>query len=473
MRRKLVFAIAVLFAGAGSSLALAQDAGSFVETSRPFLQQQRAIDEALDEQRAQTAPLDEALEFQWGGWFEYFLFNFDDGVQSSRLVQRPGLALWTRLTFDDAHEVFARVKLRYTWFEPGDEIDRQDDWWGPNFDRAWYRVDVGRALRLTTPADPLQLQFKIGRQAMLFGTGYALDLPLDAVRFDAQLYDLTVTGLFGKTIGSYPNIDRSEPVDSHSDRFFSGVQLAYDGFERHVPFVYALWNNDRTDERPTDWFQNYSYDTFYFGAGARGEIVHNLQYWAEGVFETGRSYGDRAFLHQDYVEAYGWDLGLEYLFDLPMRPRIAGQYMFASGDPDRRFSPTSAAGGNVGDDKDSSFVAFGYRDTGIAAGFIPSNLHIWRAGASVAPLERIELFRDFEIGTNWFLYHKNSESGAISDFTATVDEGYVGWEMDYYFNWRLASDISWTTRWGTFFPGDAYRDRDTRHFVFTGIVWSF
>jgi hypothetical protein len=45
--------------------------------------------------------------------------------------------------------------------------------------------------------------------------------------------------------------------------------------------------------------------------------------------------------------------------------------------------------------------------------------------------------------------------------------------MDYFINWRLASDLSWTFRWGTFFPGSAYSDRDMRHFVFSGVTWSF
>jgi len=45
--------------------------------------------------------------------------------------------------------------------------------------------------------------------------------------------------------------------------------------------------------------------------------------------------------------------------------------------------------------------------------------------------------------------------------------------MDYFINWRLSSDLSWTIRWGTFFPGAAYSEQDTRHFIFTGLTWSF
>lgn len=439
-----------------------------------FLRQQREIDRELEQQRLEDAPLESILDWQWGGWIEYYAFHFDDGVQRSRVVQRPAMSIWTRLRADDgAHEVFARVRLEYTYFNPGDEIRRQQDWEGPNFDRAWYAVDIGRALRMTEAGSPIQLRAKIGRQEVVFGTGYALDLPMDAAQVEARIHDFRVVGLVAKTIGSYPNIDRSEPVDSHSDRLFLGTQVSYTGWQNHEPFVYAFWNNDRTDERPEDWFQNYAYDTYYIGIGSRGELTNRLMYWAEGVFEGGRSYGNRQFLKQDYVQAWGWDLGLEYLFDTQTKPRLAFEYMYASGDGNRWGSPTNAAGGNRFGRKDTSFSAFGYRNTGISAAFIPSNLHIWRLSGSLLPLEQHEFFRDFEVGTDWFLYHKDEPEGAISDPTATVGSGYVGWEMDYYLNWRFASDLSWTARWGVFFPGKAYQDGSARHFFFTGLTWSF
>jgi hypothetical protein len=442
--------------------------------SPSFLQQQRLIDEKLQSERLQQAPVPSVLDFQWGGWLEYYIFHFNDGVQKSRFSQRPGLALWTRLSADDgAHEFFARMKLRYTWFDPGDEYDRQEDWWGPNFDYVWYQIDFGKAFRLTKPSDPVQLQARIGQQQIRFGTGYTLDLPLDAALLDAKLYDFRVLGLVGNTIPSYPNIDRSEAVASHSNRWLYGVQLQYEGFQRHQPFAYLLWNDDKTKERTRDWLQNYSYDSFYTGLGSRGEVLHNLNYWAEAVFESGNGYNDGASLYRNYIEAWGWDAGLEYLFDLPTRPRLAVEYMFGSGDPGRHGSPTNARGGNRGDRLDRSFVGFGYRDTGLAAALTPSNLHVWKAGASFTPLEKSEFFRDLELGTNWFLYHKNQAHGAISDFTAGEFSGYVGWEMDYFLNCRLASDLSWTTRWGAFFPGDAFEDRDTRQFIMTGLTWSF
>ncbi len=444
-------------------------------TPDSLLQQQRVIDDKLATDRLDLAPVESILDWQWGGWLEYYYFNFDDGIQGSRQVQRPAISLWTRLSIDNgAHEIFARTRLRYTEFEFGDEIDRRQDWDGPDFDRVWYQIDFRKAFGGDSDdGNPNNLIIRAGRQPVIFGTGYAFDRPIDAVTLHGRLDDLRIMGVFGKSIPSFPNIDRSDAVDTHSHRHFYGVQLSYAGLARHEPFVYALWNNDKTDERPKDLFQNYSYDTFYFGAGSRGEIARNLNYWVEGVWESGRSFGDGMFLRRNVVEAYGWDAGVEYLWDAPTRPRAAFEYMFASGDGNRRFSPTNAAGGNRGDRHDSSFNAFGFRNTGLALAPALSNIHILKLSGSCVPFAEHELFKDFEVGADFFVYHKNQSGGAISDFTADRRNGYVGWEMDYYLNWRFASDLSWTFRWGTFFPGSAYTDDDSRHFLFTGLTWSF
>ena len=439
-----------------------------------LLQQQRRIDEQLELQRKDLAPLDSLLDWQWGGWLEYYVFHFDDGIQSQRVFQRPGLSLWTRVRIDDgAHEIFARMRMTYEYFSPGDEYGRKRDWVGPNLDLGWYQIDVGRALHLSEPADPLSLKIRVGRQQVRFGTGYTLDIPLDAVVTELRYEDFRLVGLLGKTKGSYANVDRSTPVANHSARCMWGLQFSYEGHQALQPFAFVLWNNDRTDERPKMPLQNYAYDTHYFGIGARGSVIHNLNYWVEAVYEGGESYGDGAIYEQDAVEAWGFDVGVEYLFDIPTRPFVSAEYMFGSGDSGRLFNATGAAGGNYGDERDTSFVPFGYRDTGLAGAPAVSNMHIWRAGAGFAPLEKIELCRDLEIGTNWFLYHKHHRRGAISDITADEFSGYVGWEMDYYINWRLASDLSWTARWGAFFPGQAYSERDMRNFFFTGITWSF
>ena len=81
---------------AGVSLARGQQATG--ETAGRFLQQQRLADERLHEERTKQAPLQSLLDWQWGGWIDYYEFNYNDGVQKSRAVHRPSLAIWTRAT---------------------------------------------------------------------------------------------------------------------------------------------------------------------------------------------------------------------------------------------------------------------------------------------------------------------------------------------------------------------------------------
>jgi hypothetical protein len=171
----------------GLTAATAQTAPTAGSTTA-LIQQQRQIEDKLAADRVKVGGAPSILDWQWGGWIEYFYFNFDDGVQSSRQLHRPGLVLWSRLAFDNNnHEIFARMRLRYDNFNPGDEYLRQEDWVGPEFDRLWYNVDVLRALRLADEDSPLRVRARIGRQPVIFGTGFALDLPLDAVVIQTDL----------------------------------------------------------------------------------------------------------------------------------------------------------------------------------------------------------------------------------------------------------------------------------------------
>ena len=102
-----------------------------------------------------------------------------------------------------------------------------------------------------------------------------------------------------------------------------------------------------------------------------------------------------------------------------------------------------------------------------------SNIHIWRAGASFVPIHGKPWCRRLELGTDAYLFWKNHRSGAITDPTANVQSGYLGWEMDFYANWEITHDLAWTTRYGIFFPGKAFDDRTTRTFFLMGVTWSF
>ena len=447
--------------------------------TQTYLNQQRYLEEKIRLDIDSRLPANQKVLFDWGGWVSSYLFLFDDGENSSRTERKTDFRLWGSFNAENGiHRGYVRMRLSYNDFNYGDSYDgNDDDLEGPNLDVGWYRLDIAKAMKKYNGYNlPFGLAVKVGRDYTVFGTGYALSLPLDGVWIEGTVGDFSIDGLLARTIHSYDNIDTSRPNASRSWRCFSGVQVKYHGFTNHVPFFYYIWQRDRQgDGNPFLYAQQWKYDSQYLGLGSTGQISSDWGYSAELVYEHGKGYGDGQFFDRNPVDAYGWDMQLEYLPSWKTHPKFEFEYMFASGDSSRSLSPTDAVGGPTPFSKDSGFNGFGYRDTGLSLFPSLSNIHIWKMGASCFPFEgsRAEWLKKMEVGTNWFLYHKNRRKGAISDTLADVQSGYLGWEMDYYANWRFTSDLAWTVRYGAFFPGKAYSDRTTRTFFLTGLTWSF
>ncbi len=448
-----------------------------------FLNQQRAVwEQTRKDFDAQLGAAGRAA-FDWGGSYSFYGFLFDDGVESSRTFRRHDLRLWGRLTLDHgAHEFYARTRLSLLDFNSGDAYDgNDDDTEGPNLERGLYRFDLTKALSATGLGAtgsllPVLTEMNVvanaGRDLVEFGTGLTLSTPLDHVSLRTAYHDFELTVLAGKTVGSSQDFDLSRTA-TRTRRNFLGGEVRYHGFERHEPFAYALWQRDHNREEFRRPYQGFDYDSSYFGLGSIGELAQHLRYETEWVFEEGRSYGHQRFLKTNEVEAWAWRNELEYLFPGEHQARASVEYLFGSGDPDRLTSPTNSFGGNRFDLSDNSFIGFGFRDTGLSFAPRYSNLHMWRLGGSFYPWPTHERLRRLEVGTDWYLYHKHHASGAVSDPTAAVRSGYLGWEMDYYLNWRVTWDLAWTARFGAFFPGRAFDDQTTRTYFLLGVTWSF
>ncbi|MBU0639080.1 MAG: hypothetical protein ABII12_15835 [Planctomycetota bacterium] len=444
--------------------------------SDAFLARQQALERENQQKLQRDLPIAQKFRVDWGGWYNSYFFLFDDGFNSSRTLRQNELRLWFSFSADQGvHEGYARMRMSYDDWNAGDAYTpNEDDFDGPNLERGWYQFDAGKALRgYGGYAAPFELKLKIGRDLVHTGTGYAIDLPLDHVTLQTEWQDFETTFTMGKTPASTENIDRSRSVADHSNRTFWIIQEKYLGFERHEPFVYVAWQNDNTSEDPPDLLQNYEYDSRYFGFGSTGELVDNLRYSSEWVLERGHSYGNRRYLHRNEIKAWAFDNRLDYYFRHKTKPVLSVEYMFASGDADRLGSPTNAPGGNRDDYVDNGFVGFGFRDTGISLAPRLSNIHTWRLGGAFRPFPEVEAAKELELGTDWYLYAKHHSDAAISDGFADRQSGYVGWEMDYFANYRIFSDLSWTVRFGAFFPGRAFTDQTTRTFLLTGITWSF
>lgn len=459
-------------AGVVSALALCARGQQEPES---FTLRQRALDEEVRTAHREEPGTSAGTRLDYGGWYSFHLLIFDDGVESSRTLRRHDLRAWSRLTLDEgAHEFYFRVRESYSDFNTGDAYDgNDDDWEGPNLERGYYRFDLGRAARRYGWGDPgFDLNFKAGRDLVEFGTGLALSTPLDHVALTLSASGIHWTGLAGRTPGSSPDIDLSRRT-TRTRRALFGSELRYTGVPNHEPFAYVLWQRDHNRDALPHPVQDFDYDSFYAGVGASGEAAKNVRYATEWVYESGHSFGHRRFLDNDVIRAWAWDVELEYLAPGPHQARVSVEYIFGSGDADRLGSPTDAVGGNRGDRDDAGFVGFGYRDMGLSLAPRASNLHVWRAGASFRPWPDQPRLERLELGTNGFLYHKHHRSAALSDPTADRGSGFVGWELDTFANWQLGPDVSWTVRFGAFFPGSAFSDQTTRTFLLTGVTWSF
>jgi hypothetical protein len=465
----------VLAVSAAAALPASAQRGTGREEPASFINQQRVLEDRI--RREQEAEIGDSWRgvFDWGGWFSSYGFLYDDGVESSRTLRRNDLRLWSRARLEGgAHEFYLRIRASYLDYNSGDSYDgNDDDLDGPNLERGLYRFDLAKAIQATGGMAPeTNLIFSAGRDLVYWGTGLAMASNLDHVSLQTNVGGLELIGLAGKSVGSTPDIDLSRTA-TRSHRNFFGGKLAYVDSERHEPFLYALWQRDDNTEARYTPFQRFDYDSFYFGVGSTGELAPRWHYETEWVIERGHSYGDGQYRRRNDIRAWAFVNQLEYLFPGPRKARASAEYLFGSGDSGRLQSPTDSVGGNTGDFTDRSYVGFGFRDTGLSFAPLYSNLHMWRVGASLYPWPEDRRLRRLQLGTDWYLFHKHHRSGAVSDPTADLGSGFLGWEMDYYANWQVTSDLAWTARFGTFFPGDAFSDQTTRTFLLVGMTWSF
>jgi len=449
----------------------------------PELQQFRILDEpfrlALDEQPASKQAL-----FDYGGWFRssYFVTDenndrdFDGHNDGTRAFRQQQSRFWSSLTLHQTHQFYVRLKTDYIDWNGDTSYDgRNSDLLGPNLERFWYNFRLSKAQWVTgyTPGD-FDLDFKIGRDYVELGNGLSLSSPLDAAMLTTYYKDIRVLTFGALSIPSSNNIDSSVPDNPNESRRFGGVQFNFDHWSEQQPFMYYYIQEDQDYGMVRD-FQSYGYDSQYLGLGSRGRFFHrDLQYGCELVSEFGKSHAwtDDEPAPQT-IQAWAFDTELRYLIPDQAKSQLSAEYIFASGDGDRTYSPTNTIGGNAPHTKDTSFNAWGYRNTGLVLAPEISNIHIIRVGAATFPLYQVAQCDKLRVGTDVFCYHKQHSDGAMSDGLSYLQEGYVGSEWDVYFDWRLTSDLSLTLRYGYFLPGDAFASDHDRQLVFTGVTLNF
>jgi hypothetical protein len=439
-----------------------------------FFQRQSFLDEATRKKLDADVPVEQKVLLEYGGYFIPQWQQYDDVRRQSNYRQLD-LRLWGQLVFDDVHRVYARLQMTHTNFAPGDSpFSWNQDLEGPNLDQGFYELRLSRALQKYWGVDPqgTDIRLTLGRQFVEFGNGLALSQTLDGGTIDIETGRWKLRGLLANTNRHSLNIDHSTVVDGHQDRLFVGFQVDYLGLSGHQPFFYFFSQEDHTDEEPVSMIQEFQYDTRYLGFGSTGEIVQNLRYSTEAVFEFGHGYDTGAGPRND-VRAFAFDQLVEYFLmpESKHQPVLSAEYAVATGDRDRQVA-TDTLGGNAANN-DNAFLGFGYFNTGYAFAPTFTNLHIVRLGARAKPLPGVDCFKDLEVGVDFFSFMKQKINGPISDFRANVNSRELGNEVDIYANWKICSDLSAMVRYGRFWTGEAYADGEKRDYIYAGLIYSF
>jgi hypothetical protein len=433
--------------------------------------------------------LDQRVYFDYGGYFTFGYLGVDDNVGDKHVLRQYEAVAYSRLVLDNAHEFFIRARGGWRDFNDGDSFDgRGDERIDPELDRWYYRFDLQRHVAAYQGKQiDYNLVVKAGRDLVIWGNGLVLSQDIQGLDATFSWGGNEVEVLAGVTPVRTVDFDPSRPAfDYNTKRGFYGVQVARD-VSGHRPFIYGLIQQDYNDHDELTTgpvVTEFEYNSWYLAIGASGPLSDRLLYGVEAVYEGGNNLstsfqsGGGPFITpipqtEDEITAWALDARLDYLFpDEHYRPRLSGEVILASGDPDRG-STSNTFGGNAPNTSDRAFNAFGLLNPGLAFAPAVSNMLAIRIGGSAFPLPDTGSLRRLQAGTDLFLYHKLDGDAPIDEPT-TGDSRFLGWEPDFYLNWQATSDLTIVFRYGVFFPNsDAFTDDSARHYIYAGMTYAF
>ena len=440
---------------------------------------QRALD--LRRTKAQRFLLD------WGGSERFYFTTYDDidnAGQSDkrRTMKSNNFNLWGNLNLGDIHNFYVRFKGEHIDYNQGDQYRSTENQFHWNleegFDEGTYAISIDRVIeKYLKYSMPVQLKLTVGRFSSYIGSQLAFVKKGNGIQLDGRSKWINFK-LFGlRNLIDEENVDFSVPGFRSSRRFFYGAEVNYNGFKKHIPYLFVLIQEDDSGENIEDLDQDYEYDSKYYGIGSRGEIIKNLYYEIEGIMETGRSFPEASAARgfspdNEQIEAWAFDASLLYRYNILTHPNFRVEYATGSGDSDRAGNVVTTVPGNREGTTDRNFLNFGYIDTGFSMAPRISNLRMFKFGASFTPLEYMEN-RNVNVGVDFFLFRKDEKKAEVSDSRADRPQRNLGKEFDVNITWKIFSDLSASVDYGRFYPGNAYSDKDAKDYVSFTMILQF
>ena len=477
MKQFVALALAVLAAASQAA---------FAQTSLERFERQ--IEDIQLDTRVRTdlnLPVDRRVLMDYGAAISLDYLSVQDLKQNTHVLRQYDLVGYGRLSLDGVHEFFARGRIFYRDFAPGDNFDPSRGPWFGRVEQAYYRFDLAKSLAAyggrVIDGD---LSVQVGRQYVLWGNGLTLSDTIDGGVVDVTLGPLTGEIVAGVTPTYTVDIDPSRPdFNHHTLRGFYGLTVgARRGDFR--PYGYALIQTDDNPDKAVtinSALTRFGYDSFYIGGGVAGSYGDHLVYGVEGVYEGGRGLsnsfrpatgGSITPINQtrEDVAAGAMNARMDYAFNDVRRSRFSAELTLATGDTNR-LSSTQTFGGNRPGTDDHAFNGFGLLDTGLAFAPAVSNIMVGRVGFATLPAPNLDLLRRLQVGADFLVFRKFNEHAPIDE--PTDGGSFLGVEPDFHANWQLTSDVTLAARYGIFFPGGAIHNGGTRQFLYIGLTWSF
>jgi hypothetical protein len=457
------------------------------------LEEQLKVRQQRLEQEAERAfelrrEMSQRLLWDWGGSERFMFLTYDDidndrQSDKRRTQKSNNFYLWGNLNLDDIHGFYVRFHGEQIDWNQGDKYRSTENQFKWNleegFDQGTYTLNIDKALKKYLDYEmPFKAKLTAGRFRSSLGSQLAYTKRANGVQFEAKSRWVDLKLFAFKNLIDEENIDFTTPGFRSSRRYFYGAEAKYNGFKKHMPYLFALIQEDHSGENIEDLNQDYEYDSRYYGVGSRGQIIKNLYYEIEGILETGRSFPEASAARgfspdNEQIEAWAFDTTLTYKHDIITQPTFSAEYAFGSGDPDRTGRVTAATGGgNAEGSRDRNFLTFGYIDTGLSLAARISNLRMAKFGFSFTPSE-FAGNKNLNVEVNYFLFRKDEKKSAISDTRADRPQRNLGKEFDISITWKIFSDLSASLNYGRFYPGNAYSDKDAKDFVMFTMTFQF
>jgi len=340
--------------------------------------------------------------------------------------------------------VVATVEADGVW---GQEVVQSD---GTKEDNDW-DVNVAEAYIQLSEIVYSPWTTKVGRQYLNYGRGFLISSREWEYKFDAwrnilDFFPWTIDLFYSRLVESDPAAVGIVDPKAADDEDLFGLNMNYQA---------DLWTMEgyvfgKRDEFGVDDYGDMKQAPVAVGVRVDASPVEAFDIWAEFAYEFGK-YQTTTMAEDEKMKAFGFDLGMVYVFDVTWEPAIALSYTYASGDK----------GDDAADPAGEMFdPMFNYNYYGYAYSPYLSNIGILNAQVSILPSDSTTFILDF------YYYSQNEDrimsmgnpdmdNGGVSALTNGT-ESYLGMELDAILEYDYTEDVSLQVVGAWFKAGDAY-----------------